>query len=215
MTTFVGAPVLVLASDRPDAVTFLFSAINLVVCMNVLLMIFLPKIIFCVREKTRGSSVTVTGIGELSSTALTGGVTGLSPYRVSAGGTAMPPRVSSEHSQEDDGREGERILTTKTATELAAMVKKLEKLLWLQHQEKERGQQKALDERPTNVFDSASPRDSMSIWVKKADETAALVSTPPIGVNEEIPSKEDSGCEGGGEASTTQSDETATMAVNP
>jgi 7 transmembrane sweet-taste receptor of 3 GCPR len=123
LALFVGVPVVALSYENPSAVAFISSAMVTIVCMTVLLYIFIPKIQFGVKER-RGSGLSPTA-------AVLSGVSG---FNMPAGrqhfddgghGSSLP--TSGRESTSTDF--GDRIVTTKTASELAAMIHQLERQL--------------------------------------------------------------------------------------
>ncbi|KAL3920739.1 MAG: hypothetical protein SGILL_003106, partial [Bacillariaceae sp.] len=160
---FIGAPVLVLARDTPNATLFLGSSINFVckyqrfallllslgekvtsslvgivflpVCMNVLLLMFVPKIMFRQEKKAAGQRVKISGLRQ-------------SIFGRNKEGKANTP-LTEDHddlstllrisgvdgtSEETDGT-GERILTTKSARQLAMLVARLQRKLVTKEEE--------------------------------------------------------------------------------
>ncbi|CAB9505261.1 acid type B receptor subunit 2 [Seminavis robusta] len=103
---FSCGPVMILASDDPNATIFVRSAIVFITSTNTLLWIFVPKIMF-VRKKRSSSSVRVSGL-------------------------VPPPAgevIADTTSGTEDGREGELILSVLSPTELIGQVSHLREQL--------------------------------------------------------------------------------------
>ncbi|KAG7339700.1 7 transmembrane sweet-taste receptor of 3 GCPR [Nitzschia inconspicua] len=171
IVVFVGAPVLVMARDTPNAILFLGSAINFVFCTNVILLMFVPKILY--RQNENGTKRTkISGLEEPPRKS----VFGKNQWTKTKNNTSeegspdsmvrLSHPTSSQETQ-DSGGNGERILTTKSAKELAKLVNRLQRLLdkkdaeirMLKHQQDEtlpttpeqlrQNAQKLTDELPT------------------------------------------------------------------
>ena len=137
VTICVGIPVVALSYETPSAVAFISSAMITIVCMSVLVYIFWPKFKFVrQQEKGDGSSTTrpiMSGVSGFNAPAGRQDVsTASSPendlHDYDLGWTPSNRRNSSENEI------GERIVTTKTAPQLVAIIHSLEREL----QEKDR-----------------------------------------------------------------------------
>ena len=114
LVLFVGIPVLALSYESPNALVFLGSSLITAVCMTVLLFIFVPKWQYR-QQESKGKKVKVSGFeGEA-----------VHP----AGINYISATDDDDRRDSDSGAIGERILTKKTAAELAVLVHDLEKQL--------------------------------------------------------------------------------------
>ncbi|KAG7339697.1 7 transmembrane sweet-taste receptor of 3 GCPR [Nitzschia inconspicua] len=153
IVVFVGAPVLVMARDTPNAILFLGSAINFVFCLNIILLMFIPKILF--KEDGEGGKRTkISGLEEPADSRI--GIFRKVPRASTEQNKKRLEHLTSnamirnsrpaysEETQDSEGT-GERILTTKSARELAKLVNRLQRLLdkkdaeirMLKHQQEE------------------------------------------------------------------------------
>ncbi len=110
---FVGVPVLIIASDNADARLFVSSAINFSFAVAILLLMFVPKIQYEKREKAKSvRNLTVSGMS------------GMTP-------ASYVSQVSQLESDDETSTSnlGEKIITTKTAEELALEVSRLQRRL--------------------------------------------------------------------------------------
>ena len=129
LTIAIGVPVVALSYETPSAVAFISSAMITVVCMSVLAYIFWPKVAF-VRKQQNGDGPTTGPI-----------LTGVSGFNAPAGrkdtSSASVPEndrhgydwTPSNRRSSSETEMGERIVTTKTAPQLAAIIHLLEKEL--------------------------------------------------------------------------------------
>jgi 7 transmembrane sweet-taste receptor of 3 GCPR len=107
----VGVPVLIIASDNADARLFVSGSIVFAFCIVVLLLMFVPKIRYEKKKATPEENVRVSGVFQV-----------------------VPNTSQISQLDDDDGDSlclnlGERIITTKTAEELAMEVVSLRKRL--------------------------------------------------------------------------------------
>ena len=120
VTCFISIPVLMIAHTSTDVVLFLRSALVLVICESLMLLIFIPKILYAREEKRRSKKVQITGLEPPE------GVGEVDQNNVDA---MVAPSCSDDTNDEYDddndngGEQGERILTRKTAKNLAAEVR--------------------------------------------------------------------------------------------
>ncbi|KAG7337623.1 7 transmembrane sweet-taste receptor of 3 GCPR [Nitzschia inconspicua] len=116
----IGVPVIFLARTNPDARIFIASAIIVVTCMGILLLIFVPKMQYKEQNKSE-TTVVVSGID------ITAGNGGFTRSKVPSDINVSYDLTNDDDAASYDG--GERILTTKNQHELAEEVALLKKML--------------------------------------------------------------------------------------
>jgi hypothetical protein len=114
----IGLPVIIMARGTPDACIFIASAVVFLICMDVLWMLFVPKM----RYKEKTTKLTISGL-TLSSVQH-------EVLSFPASATSGNGDVSDDDTTSHDG---ERILATKDRHELAEEVALLKKLLRAKH----------------------------------------------------------------------------------
>jgi hypothetical protein len=145
LVCFIGIPVLVIAKDDPAAFYFVFTGIIFVTCYAILLLVFVPKMLYVKEsQKKTGPRVTVST-------------------------HSVPGSIHNSCEMRGVEDEGTRILTTKTQNELLEEIKMLKRLLESDNNrtrtaEKVNGDLE--DERPISKEDSA--RDKLVSFASSA-----------------------------------------------
>lgn len=136
VATFVTVPAVMATRNNPNVVLFLGSGLTLIICMSLLLLIFLPKMAFSRDEKRKSQKVLISGLSHANPTPSAPSTAGVIGTDASYGTS-----VEDDEDNHLSGECGERIVTTKTARELATEVRVLRaKLRRIEHQyEKDRG----------------------------------------------------------------------------
>lgn len=116
LVVFVGLPVLVISADNPDASAFVSSAIVFVASCSILCLIFVPKIQYEKQRKLQQSRRNLVKISGLDYGGSTTPMPASTQFNLSGNSTHSTESAANEDEEEGVG---ERILTTKTAHELA------------------------------------------------------------------------------------------------
>lgn len=190
LVIMIGAPVIFLARQTPDASVFIGSSIIFVISMGILLLLFIPKMRFeqqSMSGLTSCQSGTHVHISGLSSGTGINATTSI-PFEVHAG--------NGNNSDDDTSScDGERILTTKTHRELAEEVALLKgKLRAKERREAARGATFQFEEKEIPKELSAEMVAMIGKDMALSKSTAAVnnlsndkvreVNTPPVNVEQ-------------------------------